>query len=863
MHSRHWLFLLLALLLVTACSSDERPATPQRTQLDYELFETTKQLDDDALDALDAVAADRTQLSFSRSTSLTDDLKIDDVLLSGQSPKTPEGLLVQVTSVERSGDGVVVRTRPATVFHAFRRLDVHLNGIELGGDAKPVEGVPASPPEGGTAASQQALKLNIPPLGDPDFDEAVFDGDKLPTLEDRVNAKGKMVEQVSVTFWLSFDWEDLSPQEAFTALENLLDSLKKLFSGKPPDLGDILHLDTGLRIDGDAEVMLGVVGASSLEFSKSFNLSTFVLPPIFIGPLAFVPTVTLDSHFDGGVAGSLDLAFGLEAGFGLGFGYEEGDLTPYVSGPTLTTVTPTTTASASARLKAELELRLNLQMYGFFGPYAGLIAYAEVDVDRFRSPCWKLSAGLDGSVGASIGLFGKTLKHIQGPRISLSDPVDVASGSCLPLPNPPATDKLITPWSRSFGGTHWSGGTDESFTNLELSHDGRLLVSSSGSKSVMKVATNGALTWARTFEEPSRAVPALEPEIALPTLDAGILVGTREHVLVKLDQGGALEWATQLQSANTIPGWGKGKRRGDEIWLAGSYSAEKTANTGDAWLVGLSPDGGVRWAWTWGTPEERESVREILPLADGALVLGVARNFKAGSQRGFLLRLNADGTVRWAKYVDDCAAEDLVLSSAILSDDGNLIVGGWLYATHTDALLFRVSPDATETEPAWATRTGSDIVGPMIQSIHQLPTGELRVVGRYAEFGNDRVFVGATDSIGRFAWLRRYGSDDSRATPPASLITPQGGLLVASSSASLEAYPGGTWLFEVPVPNGMVDFAPGSATTTDTLSATSSAACLTLTDAPTQTSPVVVEQRLTQVRAEDVPLASHVQCGAP
>jgi hypothetical protein len=143
-------------------------------------------------------------------------------------------------------------------------------------------------------------------------------------------------------------------------------------------------------------------------------------------------------------------------------------------------------------------------------------------------------------------------------------------------------------------------------------------------------------------------------------------------------------------------------------------------------------------------------------------------------------------------------------------------------------------------------------LGPELHSLHQLPTGELRAVGRFAETGNDRVFVGGTDSIGRFAWLRRYGGVDSRSSPASSFITKQGGLLVAAGTAGLEPYPGGFWLFELPTPNGMIDFAPTSGALTTTLTTESTDACLTIADAPNATVPVPVVQRLVEVHANEV-----------
>jgi hypothetical protein len=849
-----WRFLvvLLAILPLAACGSgsDEKASGP-RQSLSYELLETTKLLDAGTLAALTSISDDRTLVTFSATTPLLDALAPSDVLLSGKTDTTPQGLLVQVDSLESSSAGVVVHAHPATVFHAFRRLDLEVAELRPTGDRTDLPQPAPTPPLG---ATRQALVIPVP-LGNPDFDEPLFEGDNQTSDEDRVSAKGHLVENVMIKFWLHFDWQDLTPDQAFSALDNLLDSLTSLFEGKPPDLGDLLHLKMGFRVDGDADVSLDVKGSSALSFERDFPFGTpYVIAPIVIGPLYLQPTLTMTAHFTGGVAGSLDMNYGFGTNFGLGFDYD-GNLTPIVSGPDFSTITPTTTVSAAASLRTELELRLSLLMYGFLGPYASIVPYGDVEADRTATPCFRFTAGIEGEVGAEIGLLGKTLKSIQGPRFPIGDPQELASGDCKPLPNPAPTDNLITPWSKSYGGDNLvSLGTDEGFTNLELSNDGRLLLTSVASNAVFKVTESGDLAWARTFRQPDRAdFPELNPTHAVPMIDTGILVSTQQYVLVKTEQNASYDWAAQLETDSDADGFWAAKRVGDSIWLGGPYS-QLASTERQAWLVGLAPDGSVEFSWLWGTPTKRESIRHILPLDDGAIVVG------EGDGRGFLLYVNLDGTIRWAKTVDDCATEDLVLSTAILTRDDNILVGGWFYATETEGLLFRVSRDGTESAPAWATRTGvrGEILGPEVRSIHQLDTGELRVVGRYAEATGDRVFAAMTDSIGRFGWLQRYGGTDGTA-PPTSTITTRGGLLIGSGSATLEPLTGGYWLFEVPTPNGRINFDPASGIAMDSLTPTSQTACLTIADAPTTTMDYALPMTLVDVEVNPAKYPVHLQ----
>ena len=91
-----------------ACSGDEEKPKGAKgsgptTTLDYELFETTKELDAATLDALESVSDDLTSITFAESTPLLDDLQPNDVILAGPSEATPRGLIVLVSSVEPDG----------------------------------------------------------------------------------------------------------------------------------------------------------------------------------------------------------------------------------------------------------------------------------------------------------------------------------------------------------------------------------------------------------------------------------------------------------------------------------------------------------------------------------------------------------------------------------------------------------------------------------------------------------------------------------------------------------------------------------------------------------------------------------------
>lgn len=841
-------------LSLVSCSSDEG------TQLDYELFENTKELDAETLALLTFVSEDQSMLTFSGSSPLLDALEPPNILLAGGTDATPRGLLRRITSIDRSGETVEIQTEPSTVFHAFRRLDVRFDAV-VGDETATLR---PSPPAGPAAVAALSVEF---PLGATNHPVTLFDGDGLSsTTEDRIAGATTMQAKVKIDFWLKFDWQTLNYAEASAALEDVLDVLEdlaKVFTGDLPSIAELINLRTGLTLTGVFDTGLDLQGQSALSYEEPLSLGGYPLDPIFIGPLMFLPQITLDAKFTGGVTGDMRVGYGVGAEAGIGFEYDADDdgffPKPIVIGPKFTHSEPSATVSISAAARAELELKLHISLFGLVGPYASIIAISELDVDRSRSPCYRLSAGLRGGSGASFVFAGTTLANIYGPSFPLGDPIELVSGECQPLPDPPPTDTPITPWSKSYADTVWTTGTDDQWTDLELGHDGRYLLTSAGSDRLLKIDPDGSLVWALAFERPPEESGPVWPNHATPMSDTGILVSTHQFALVKLDAAGRYRWGAQIETDNADEGFWAAKQVNGDLWLGGTYRREGESDR-EAWLLVLDADGAVKTSWTWGgTADRREAIRGILPLEDGALLVGHA--VLPGQTRGFVLRVSADGTIAWAKHVESCDTEEPELATAILTRDGNFVVGGWTYSVDTRALLFRLAPDGSDEAPAWATGTLVDaaLFGLMPRSIHQLASGELRVTGRSAtSLTRDEVFVAGTDSIGRFAWLNVYGGPAAEG-PPTSQITAQGGLLVASSSSSIEAEPGGLWAFEVPMLDGVIEFAAGSGLSGESPAFGSAPVCLSTPAATTETTPLPVGLSSAAIRVSKVTPAVHEQ----
>lgn len=803
--------------------------------IEYELFETTDMLDADSLAALDSASEDLTTLHFARSTEILARVAAGRVVLGGPTALAPRGLCRLVTSVERTGDTLVVHSTPATVFHAFRRLNLDVTD-NVGGPA--LAALPVSPPAG-PGMARGALTFPVT-LGDDSISWPLSEGDgSAATGEDRIEANGGLTATVKFTFKLSFDWQNLSPAAAFDALGNLLDNLDEIFD-PTATLAELLHLHFSFSVEADTDAHLNVAGAPALAFDPEQTLSVVPLGTFWIGPLLFTPAVELVAQVEGGATGNLNLDYGVRTHFGAGFSWDASSgVDTWKTGPTFVDTPSSATVSASARARATLKLRVHMPLYGFAGPYAGIDAWGEIGATYGHTPCWTLDAGLDAELGASIGVFGHSLATVPYPIPIASE--NLASGECTPPPEPPPTSAIITPWSHTYEATTWSAGDPEGFTNVVLATNGNLVLGSDSGSVVLEVKQDGTPVWARTLHDtdPTVAVPDLRVEHTTPTRDAGLLVGTRDDVYAKLTGWGELLWAAELDSGNSWRGWSAQELVGDDTWVGGKYLADGApASAEDAWLAALAPDGSVRWAWSWGSAAYREEVRHIVPLADGALVVGNAITF-TGASRAFALRVRTDGTVAWAKQLADCAdTDDVRIDTGLETGEGNLVLGGFVSGSRPKALLLRLAPDGSDTAPAWANATGiTGLLGLRVTSIQQLSTGELRVAGTHWTASDDAVFVAGTDATGRIAWLRDYGGVGPEAVPD-TFVTQDGGLLVAATTASLATAPGGFWLMKLPLSDGAIDFTAGSGATSAPFPYDASApVCLMSPAMPTTTTP--------------------------
>jgi hypothetical protein len=209
-------------------------------------------------------------------------------------------------------------------------------------------------------------------------------------------------------------------------------------------------------ISSDLQASMTADGSCSAEKTlASWGAGKIAGFTVWVGPvpLYFQPVLSIyvgaDGQFNAGVHSEVRDS----ASSTLGLSYVNGTFKPIatISKPTHSYTPPTVRVSGS--LKAYAGAQLGLDLYAAAGPYLRLDGYGKLTADVAQTPWWTLKAGLEGSVGAHIGIdagFIKWDKDWKSSDLTLvewtlahaSTPAPTPTISCVTSPgtdSPPAT----------------------------------------------------------------------------------------------------------------------------------------------------------------------------------------------------------------------------------------------------------------------------------------------------------------------------------------------------------------------------------------------------------------------------------------
>ena len=303
--------------------------------------------------------------------------RIGQIITSGVTATTPDGLLAQVTEVTTTGDGsTVLTTTPATLQQAVGTADFAIK-VPLS-----AEDVTAEVP--GLRGPASALTDVIGPA---QINQRAAAGQTPVKNKRTVNCQGDATSAIttdfSITATLIFEadlaWKDFRPTVTARA------------GAEITQLADVT-----VAFNANASCTWAV---QLMQFK--FRPVSFTVGPV---PVVIVPVFTV--KLDASATGTATLSTSLHQDFtaAAGIRYDGSAVHPYTTISKNLTYTPPTWSVANVTAKAALTGDLEGRVYGLAGPQVSLIATLTAKADVLADPWWTIKFDLTGEAGLHLDL---------------------------------------------------------------------------------------------------------------------------------------------------------------------------------------------------------------------------------------------------------------------------------------------------------------------------------------------------------------------------------------------------------------------------------------------------------------------------
>ena len=366
--------------------------------------ETTEVLTPATMSDLESVQGNGAVLTFSEDAAQAEALKPGDVVVSGVTADTPEGLLRKVTTVQEEGGETVVRTTQATLEDAVGNasLDYHA-------DLKPSDVVKA-----------QALT-----------DGVVF-GSK--------TAEGRSGAQASTVFDISFERELYKSGDKSVKMEGSLQLQPSVdFSASYAVSYKWRVIPTGVRLQhlysaaGLAETLeVNLIASYSIaEMEKEIEIARYDMAPVTVpcGPVPVViqPVITVSINLKGEVSVGVETGIVQTASITAGLRYDHdynidrnGDgkidntdrwqpVWSFDKGLTFNPPTAALKVSAEAAAGPEIAFKL----YGLAGPFIAIRGFLEFEATVVPAVSWDLYAGIGCYAGMKLEVLAWEIADVE------------------------------------------------------------------------------------------------------------------------------------------------------------------------------------------------------------------------------------------------------------------------------------------------------------------------------------------------------------------------------------------------------------------------------------------------------------------
>ncbi|WP_456423579.1 protein kinase domain-containing protein, partial [Thermococcus sp.] len=216
----------------------------------------------------------------------------------------------------------------------------------------------------------------------------------------------------------------------------------------------------------------------------------------------------------------------------------------------------------------------------------------------------------------------------------------------------------------------------------------------------------------------------------------------------------------------------------------------------DGFVARLDSEGNVKWFKTYGG--DREDVFNDVKIAENGdiIVTGYTESFGAGKKDAWVLRLNANGNIKWQKTYGGKSIDEA--NAVAIADNGDIIIAGNTFSFGTvieDIWVLRLD---SEGNVKWAKTYGGESTD-HAHAVAIADNGDIIVAGDTDSFGDSRdVWVLRLDSNGNVKWQKTYGGSGWDGYWDVNVaIAPNGDIIVAGDTDSFGAGGRDFWILRL------------------------------------------------------------------
>jgi hypothetical protein len=241
-------------------------------------------------------------------------------------------------------------------------------------------------------------------------------------------------------------------------------------------------------------------------------------------------------------------------------------------------------------------------------------------------------------------------------------------------------------------------------------------------------------------------------------------------ILIKLNANGAIIWGknyhlNQSEFANTIIPLADGGC----LILGETTKYIGKGKDSDILLLKIDPNGKLVWSKKYGG-KDIDYGYSIEATKDGGYIIGgETKSFTAGEQDMYVVKINSNGSMEWAKGYGSNEID--FGRSAVPLLDGNYLVAGSIQSKKSrdmDICLTKLSKNGAVL---WSRIFGGNNQD-YLSALKVLKNGDLVACGNTNSFdlSNENAFIQIFNSSGMPKWGKAYGSDSSDVANSFSII---------------------------------------------------------------------------------------------